>query len=156
MKTDAQRKQGRYERIVAQLEVELAKCDDPIARMATAVAVLYHKQPVFSWTGFYRLLDDRLVVGPYQGSLACQQIEIGKGVCGTAFERNETIVVPDVHAFPGHIACDARSRSEIVVPYHDTRGNVQGVLDVDSTDLASFDDVDAIWLERVVAMLRRR
>jgi L-methionine (R)-S-oxide reductase len=150
MSTPEDRKRGRYERILAQLEIELAKCDEPISRMATAVAVLHHKQPSFFWTGFYRLVDGRLVVGPYQGSLACQQIDVGLGVCGTAVARDESIIVPDVSAFPGHIACDSRSRSEVVVPYHDSAGRVAGVLDVDSTDLEAFDEVDAKWLGRIV------
>ena len=149
----ADRKQGRYERIREQLAVELVRCDDRLARMATTVALLHHRQPHFFWTGFYRLVDGRLVVGPYQGTLACQVIEVGTGVCGAAFARNETIVVPDVHQFPEHIACDARSRSEIVVPLRNDAGEAIGVLDVDSTELGAFDEVDAEWLERIVGML---
>ena len=150
---DDTRKTGRYERIRDQLGVELAKCEDPVARMATAVALLHHRQPHFFWTGFYRRLGDRLVVGPYQGSLACQVIELGRGVCGTAAAEDRTLVVGDVHAFPGHIACDARSRSEVVVPCHDRSGAVVGVLDVDSSQLAAFDEVDAVHLEQIVAMV---
>ncbi len=144
------RKEGRYRRIREQLAAELAKSDDPVARMATTVAVLHHKQPHFFWTGFYRLVEGRLLVGPYQGSLACQQIDLGAGVCGTAAAEDRTIVVPDVHAFPGHIACDARSRSEIVVPFHDSSGTVAGVLDVDASAPAAFDGVDAVHLEAIV------
>lgn len=147
------RKEGRYGRIREQLADELVKSDDIVARMATAVAVLHHKQPHFFWTGFYRLERGALVVGPYQGSLACQNIELGEGVCGTAAAEDRTLVVPDVHAFPGHIACDARSRSEIVVPYHDGTGAVAGVLDVDSTAPASFDDTDALHLQAIVRMV---
>jgi len=146
-------KDGRYRRIREQLAAELRKCDDPIARMATTVALLHHKQPHFFWTGFYRLVGGRLVVGPYQGSLACQQIELGRGVCGTAFVRGETIVVPDVHAFPGHIPCDARARSEIVVPYRDASGAPAGVLDVDARTTNAFDEVDREHLEGIVEML---
>lgn len=146
-------KDGRYRRIREQLAVELRKCDDPIARMATTAALLHHKQPHFFWTGFYRRVGDRLVVGPYQGSLACQQIEFGRGVCGAAFARGETIVVPDVHAFPGHIPCDARSRSEIVVPYRDASGTLAGVLDVDARVPDAFDDVDREHLEAIVELL---
>jgi GAF domain-containing protein len=149
----AQIKAGRYQRLREQLALELAKCDDPVARMATTAAVLHAKQPHFFWTGFYRLVDGRLIVGPYQGSLACQVIEIGAGVCGTAFHRHRTIVVPDVHQFPGHIACDARSASEIVVPYTSPDGQQRGVLDVDALDLDAFDDVDAEHLEAVVALV---
>ncbi len=150
--TDA-RKEGRYQRLRQQLEAELAKSDDPVARMATAVAVLHAKQPHFFWTGFYRRVGDGLVVGPYQGSLACQTIAWGAGVCGTAAAEDRTIVVPDVHAFPGHIACDARSRSEVVVPYHDPDGRVAGVLDVDATAPDAFDETDALHLEAVVRMV---
>jgi len=153
MSTERDRKLGRYRRIREQLAVELAKCDDAIARMATVAALLHHRQPHFFWTGFYRRIGDELIVGPYQGSLACQTIPIGQGVCGTAFSRDETLVVPDVHAFDGHIACDARSRSEIVVPYRDPDGAIAGVLDVDSTDLAAFDEIDAQQLERILALL---
>jgi len=153
MTTDRDRKLGRYLRIRERLDVELARCDDPIARMATTAALLHHRQPHFFWTGFYRRVGDELVVGPYQGSLACQTIPIGQGVCGTAFARAETLVVPDVHAFPGHIACDARSRSEIVVPYRDDHGDLAGVLDVDATAEAAFDEVDADQLEAIIARL---
>ena len=153
MSTERDRKLGRYRRIREQLDVELGKSDDPFARMATVAALLHHRQPHFFWTGFYRHVGDELVVGPYQGSLACQAIPIGQGVCGTAFARGKTLIVPDVHGFEGHIACDARSRSEIVVPYRDPHGNPAGVLDVDSTDLAAFDDIDAKQLEIIVEML---
>jgi GAF domain-containing protein len=146
-------KDGRYRRIREQLARELLKCDEPTARMSTIAALLHHKQPHFFWTGFYRLVGGRLVVGPYQGSLACQQIELGRGVCGTAFARGETIVVPDVSAFPGHIPCDARSRSEIVVPYRDATGALGGVLDVDARVPDAFDDVDREHLEAIVELL---
>ena len=148
--SDRGRKAGRYGRIREQLEVELAKCDEPLARMATAIALLHHRQPHFFWTGFYRLVGNELIVGPYQGSLACQVIPVGQGVCGATVVREETLVVPDVHAFEGHIACDSRSRSEIVVPYRDGNGAVAGVLDVDSTAPAAFDEVDAEHLEAIV------
>jgi len=151
--SDGQRKTGRYQRIRAQLEVELAKCDEPLARMATTVALLHHRQPHFFWTGFYRLVGNELIVGPYQGSLACQIIPVGQGVCGATVVREETTIVPDVHAFEGHIACDSRSRSEIVVPYRDADGAVAGVLDVDSTEILSFDEVDAEHLEAIVGIV---
>ena len=142
----------RYQRIRSQLAGELTKTDDPIARMATIVALLHHKQPRFFWTGFYRLAENGdLVVGPYQGTLACQVLPAGQGVCGASVARSETLVVPDVHAFPGHIACDGRSNSEIVVPVPDVEGTIVGVLDVDSTDLDHFDAVDAEQLEAIVA-----
>ena len=147
------RKRGRYERIRERLAVELARCDEPLARMATTVALLHHRQPHFFWTGFYRLVGNELIVGPYQGSLACPIIPVGQGVCGATVVQGATIVVPDVHAFEGHIACDSRSRSEIVVPYRDRDGAVAGVLDVDSAERASFDEVDAEHLEAIVEMV---
>lgn len=146
-------KEGRYERILVQLEELLKKSHDPVARMATLSAVLYHKFDTYFWCGFYRLVEGELVVGPYQGPLACQILEKGKGVCWAGVERNETIVVEDVHQFPGHIACDSRSRSEIVVPFRDAYGHVLGVLDVDSDQPAAFDDTDAVCLEKIVALM---
>lgn len=147
-------KASRYQRIVDQLTELVGKSSDPVARMATVAAVLHHKQPVFSWTGFYLLRDGDLVVGPYQGPVACLVLlPRHTGVCWAGVDRGETVVVPDVHAFPGHIACDPRSRSEIVVPLRDAQGRVVGVLDVDSTRLAAFDEVDAHWLERVAALV---
>ncbi len=147
-------KRRRYLRLREQLEGELVKTADPVARMATIVALLHHKQPRFFWTGFYRLVENGdLLVGPYQGPLACQILPAGQGVCGAAVARGETVVVPDVHAFPGHIACDSRSNSEIVVPLRDTSGAIVGVLDVDSQDFGRFDAVDAEQLEAIVAMV---
>ncbi len=147
-------KRDRYQRIHEQLELELQKTPDLTARMATMVALLHHKQTHFFWTGFYRLQPDgSLLVGPYQGSLACQVLAPGAGVCGAAQREGETLVVPDVDQFPGHIACDSRSRSEVVVPYRSPDGAQQGVLDVDASRPAAFDEVDAEWLERVVALL---
>ena len=144
---------GRYERIEAQLRDLFRKTRDPVARMATIAALLHHKQPHFFWTGFYRLLDGDLVVGPYQGSLACQVLERGKGVCWAAVQRGEVVVVPDVHAFPGHIACDARSESEIVVPVRDASGTIVGVLDVDSDKLDSFHEADARGLAAITSLI---
>ncbi|GAB4369253.1 MAG: GAF domain-containing protein [Acidobacteriota bacterium] len=143
----------RYRRIDGQLAGLFAKygaAADLEARLATAVAVLHHKMPHFFWTGVYRLVGDDLVVGPYQGPLACAVLERGKGVCRACVERRETIVVPDVHAFADHIACDPRSRSEIVVPII-RDGAVLGVLDVDSDRPEAFGAVDAEGLERIVA-----
>jgi len=106
----------RYKRIYEQLRGLLTKTNDKIARMATIVAVLHHKMPHFFWTGFYRIVDGELIVGPYQGPLACQVLGKNKGVCWACVNRKETIIVPDVEKFPGHIACDPRSKSEITVP----------------------------------------
>jgi len=141
-------KQRRYASIQAQLVELLAKSDDPTARMATIVALLHHKQPRFSWTGFYRKVESGdLLVGVYQGLVACQVLPEGVGVCQAAVQRGQTVVVADVHSFPGHIACDSRSRSEIVVPVRDADGAIVAVLDVDSTRPDSFDALDAEQLE---------
>ncbi len=146
---------GRYERIRVQLSGLFAKygpaCDTQ-GRLASAVALLHHKMPHYFWTGIYRLEGEDLVVGPYQGPLACAVLERGTGVCWAGVRTGETIVVPDVHAFPGHIACDARSKSEIVVPLRDAAGKIVGVLDVDSESPAAFDERDAAGLEAIVAL----
>lgn len=133
-----------YRQVVALVEHE---CDD-IANMAN-VAAMIHATIEPLWTGFYRVVGDELVLGPFQGPLACSRIKYGKGVCGTAWERGETLVVEDVEKFPGHIACSSLSRSEIVVPvWRD--GKVVAVLDIDSAELATFDETDRVWLERIV------
>lgn len=144
---------GRYRRLHEQLSTLLAKTDDPVARMATTCAVLHHKQPHFFWTGFYRLQGGKLVVGPYQGPVACSVLPGPDGVCWAAVNSGATLLVPDVHAFPGHVACDARSRSEIVVPVRDARGAVVAVLDVDSDRPDAFSEVDRGGLEAIVALL---
>jgi GAF domain-containing protein len=123
---------------------------DSVARMAGVVAVLHGLMPHFFWTGFYRVVGGGLVIGPYQGTPGCARIAWGRGVCGTAWKTGESQVVADVHAFPGHIACDARSESEIVVPVRDPRGRVIAVFDVDSEELGAFDEVDREWLERIL------
>ena len=125
---------------------------DTIAKMANIAAVL-HETFGFWWTGFYRVAGDELVLGPFQGPVACMHIPYGKGVCGTAWKRNETVVVPDVEEFPGHIACSSASKSEIVVPVHGAAGEVTAVLDIDSDRLATFDEIDKDWLERIVTLL---
>ena len=125
---------------------------DLIAKMANVAAVL-HGTFGFWWTGFYRVAGGELVLGPFQGPVACMHIPFGKGVCGTAWKRNETVVVPDVELFPGHIACSSASRSEIVVPVHGPDGAVTAVLDIDSDRLATFDDEDKVWLEKIVTWL---
>jgi L-methionine (R)-S-oxide reductase len=150
---DKIKKQGRYERIFNQLEILLQKSNDKHARMATVVAVLHHKMDYFFWTGFYILSNGELIVRSYQGPVACQVLEKNKGVCWAAINRGETVVVEDVHQFPGHIACDSRSNSEIVVPLCNAEGEIIGVLDVDSKEKASFDEVDAHWLEKIIAMI---
>lgn len=145
-------KADAYRQLEAQLASVLDGIDDEIAIMAT-VSCLIHHGFGHLWTGFYRTVErDRLLrVGPYQGTLGCLEIAFGRGVCGTAAAERRTVVVPDVEAFPGHIACDGRSRSEIVVPVLGADGDVRAVLDVDSASLAAFDDEDRAALERIVA-----
>ncbi len=143
-------------RAYAELELHLASVlegiTDEIAIMAT-VSCLLHQGLGHLWTGFYRVVEpgDRLRVGPYQGTLGCLEIAFGRGVCGTAAAERRTLVVPDVEAFPGHIACDGRSRSEIVVPVFGADGALLAVLDVDSERHAAFDEDDRVALERIVA-----
>lgn len=143
----------RYERIYNQLQELLLKTENTIARMATVAALLHHKMPQFFWTGFYILAEGELIVGPYQGPLACQVLEKKKGVCWAGILQEKTIVVPDVHKFPGHIPCDSRSNSEIVVPLFNKEKEVWAVLDVDSQKLNTFSDIDKEWLERIVKLI---
>ncbi|MCF8371759.1 MAG: GAF domain-containing protein [Bacteroidales bacterium] len=150
---DQSKKEGRYSRIVTQLESLLQKTNDPYARMATICAVLNHKMDYFFWTGFYFMVDGEMTVQSYQGPLACQILEKDKGVCWAGFNQRKTLVVPDVEKFPDHIACDSRSKSEIVVPVFDAKNEIVGVLDVDSDNLNSFDDLDATYLEKIVGMI---
>ena len=150
---DAQGKRERYGRLAEQLRELFVSTRDPMARMATAAALLHAKMAGFFWTGWYLLKDGELTVGPYQGSLACLVLPAHQGVCWAGLDRGEPVIVPDVHAFPGHIACDSRSRSEIVVPLRDRSGAVVGVLDVDSERRDHFDDVDCEGLEAVAALI---
>ena len=143
----------RYDRIAEQLAELYDKVTDPQARMASAVALLQHKMPHFFWTGFYRLVDGDLIGGPYQGPIACMLLERHKGVCWAAVERGEPVLVPDVHAFPGHIACDSRSESEVVVPVRDASGAIVGVLDVDSEKPDAFSQADVDGLTKIAAMI---
>lgn len=147
------KKEKRYERLFGQTVDLLKEREYPVARMATIAAVLHHKMENFFWTGFYLLEDGELIVGPYQGPVACILLKKDTGVCWAGVNQAKTIVVPDVHDFPGHIACDSRSRSEIVVPVKNSGGEIIAVLDVDSKDLASFDEIDAKWLEKIVGLL---
>jgi len=147
-----QPKPALYREMVAELAALIAGERDFIANLANGAALLYHSLPDLNWAGFYLLRDGELVVGPFQGKPACVRIAIGKGVCGTAAERRETVIVRDVHEFPGHIACDAASNSEIVVPIVKD-GELIGVLDLDSPKLARFDEQDREGLEKFVAAL---
>lgn len=144
---------GRYARIREQLAELFVTNRDPLARMATAVALLHHKNPHFFWTGFYRLVDGDLIVGPYQGPLACALLEREVGVCWAGVLRGEPVLVPDVHQFEGHIACDARSASEVVVPLRDADGRIVGVLDVDSSELDAFSRADVDGLVSIVELI---
>jgi GAF domain-containing protein len=143
-----------YAAIAAVWRDEGGETLDDIALMSTINSVLANRFPHFYWTGFYRVCGDRLVVGPYIGTVGCLQIEFGRGVCGTAAERRSTVIVPDVNQFPGHIACDPNSKSEIVVPVFDAEDALIAVLDVDSDQLNAFDEDDARGLERIAALFR--
>jgi len=141
-----------YKQCEQKLVAMLADEADNIVKMATISSVLSGSFPHFYWTGFYRDINGELVVGPYQGTPACTRIQIGKGVCGSAAATGITQVVEDVHAFDGHIACDAASNSEIVVPVFQA-GEIIAVLDIDSTEFGSFDEIDAEHLERILAQV---
>lgn len=147
------RKAERYLRVYGQLMKLVTKSPDPTARMATIAAIMHHKFDYYFWTGFYRLIEGDLTVTCYQGSVACLVLAPHKGVCWAAIDKKCSQIVKDVNAFPGHIACDSRSVSEIAVPVFDRGGQIAAVLDVDSRDLASFDEVDAEWLEKIVALI---
>ncbi len=144
-------KEEQYRILFSQLEGLISGETDLIANMANTAAVL-KAQFDFLWVGFYLVRSDVLVLGPFQGPLACTRIAKGKGVCGTAWQRDETLIVPDVAAFPGHIACSSLAKSEIVVPLT-KEGSVIGVLDVDSEYLDQFDEVDARYLQRIAQLL---
>lgn len=144
-------KSSRYELLYKQVRSVVAGETDAIANMAN-VAAMIHETFGFLWTGFYRVVGDVLVLGPFQGPLACSRIAYGRGVCGTAWKQGSSVIVPDVDKFPGHIACSSASRSEIVVPVK-VDGEVTAVLDVDSERIGTFDDVDSHWLERIAALL---
>ncbi len=143
-----------YRELNGQLTALFAGERNGLANTANLAAVLYQGLPELNWAGFYFLTEGELVLGPFQGKVACVRIALGRGVCGTGAQRQETIIVPDVHAFPGHIACDSASRSEIVVPLVH-QGQLLGVLDLDSPELARFDADDAIGLNTAVALLLR-
>ena len=147
-------KQERYEALLPQIAAVVSDESDLIANMANVAAML-HETFGFWWTGFYRVVGEELVLGPFQGPMACTRIRKGRGVCGTAWAKAETRVVPDVELFPGHIACSSASRSEIVVPIWQ-EGKIIAVLDIDSAQLATFDETDRLYLERIVELLVNR
>lgn len=146
---DGKKKEGRYQRMLTQLEELCKKPGTPLSRMASITAVLHNKMEHFFWTGYYLLEDGDLFVGPYQGPVACQKLERGKGVCWAAVERDTAVIVPDVTQFPGHISCDSRSKSEITLPVHDKTGTIKAVLDIDAKDLDQFDAVDSLYLTKI-------
>jgi GAF domain-containing protein len=142
-----------YENIYPQLKALLGGETDQIANLANFSAVLKEAFDFF-WVGFYLKKEGQLVLGPFQGPIACTRIPFSKGVCGHSFSTNSTIIVPDVEAFPGHIACSSATKSEIVTPIHDKNGELAGVLDIDSDVLNDFSDVDKVWIERMVELLK--
>ena len=143
----------RYQQVFEKCHAVLDGETDNIAAMATIASLLAQGFSHLYWVGFYRMLGGELVIGPYQGTLGCLRIGLNRGVCGAAASEVKTMIVDDVHDFPGHIACDPRSQSEIVVPVIDVAGNVVAVLDVDSTEKSSFDGVDRDGLEKIVGLL---
>lgn len=147
------KKEGRYNRIYTQLEELLQKTGEPLARMATICAVLHHKMDHYFWTGFYLLKEDQLIVGPYQGPVACQELEKNKGVCWAAVNQKNAVLVEDVHSFPDHISCDSRSQSEIALPVFDREKNIRAVFDVDSDKLNAFTITDQIYLEKILDLI---
>lgn len=147
-------KEEKYRLLTKQISALIEGETDAIAVMSNVSAAI-HEEMGFFWTGFYRVKEGELVLGPFQGPVACMHIGYGRGVCGTAWKQQETIVVPDVEQFPGHIACSSLSRSEIVVPVFSQNGSVQAVLDIDSKELATFDDVDRQYLEEICKLISR-
>ncbi|MBQ5638662.1 MAG: GAF domain-containing protein [Alistipes sp.] len=144
-------KAERYALLLEQVASLVQGETDRVARMAN-VAAMIHQTFGFWWTGFYRVVGEELVLGPFQGPLACMRIRYGRGVCGTAWKERRTVIVPDVEQFPGHIACSSASRSEIVIPLM-RADEVVAVLDIDSEKLATFDEEDRHWLEQIVSLV---
>ncbi len=148
-------KKSRYLRLIAQLDELTLKSNDPVARMATITAILYHKTDYYFWAGFYILKSDQLIVGPYQGPVACQILENGKGVCWASVKAEKPVIVEDVDKFPGHIACDSRSRSEIVIPVFNSGHKLMAVFDGDARKISQFDDSDREMLEEIMKFIYR-
>ena len=146
-------KEEKYSLLYKQIASLIEGESDTIANMAN-IAAMIQETFHFWWTGFYRVLDGQLILGPFQGPLACSRIAYGRGVCGTAWKERRTELVPDVDKFPGHIACSSLSRSEIVVPVFDEDGTVTAVLDIDSEHIATFDECDKEWLEKIVSLIK--
>ena len=148
---DKDMKESRYQELYQTIAAVTQGETDNIANMANTAALI-HESFGFWWTGFYIVKGEELVLGPFQGPVACTRIGFGKGVCGTAWKRRESIIVPDVEEFPGHIACSSLSRSEIVIPIFKD-DDIIGVLDIDSKELSTFDETDRVWLEKISALL---
>jgi L-methionine (R)-S-oxide reductase len=146
-------KEGKYKELYPQVKALLEGEGDQIANMANICSALKYGMNFF-WVGFYLVKNDELVLGPFQGTVACTRIKKGKGVCGTSWDQNKVLIVEDVDKFPGHIACSALSRSEIVLPVYNSKKEIIGVLDVDSDESASFDKTDEEWLSKVVSLLQ--
>ena len=145
-----------YATLAEQLRSLVADEPDAIANMANCAALLFHSLPDINWAGFYLLKESQLVLGPFQGRPACVRIPLGGGVCGTAAERRTTLRIPNVNEFPGHIACDSASRSELVIPLTNNDGQLVGVLDIDSPIFARFDEQDEAGLEALAAIVARK
>jgi len=151
---DQEKKAKRYSRLYTQISELIAKSsNNPLSNMATIIAVLHHKMDHFFWTGFYLLQNGKLQVGPYQGSLACINLAKDSGVCWAGINSKKSVLVENVEEFPGHIACDSRSKSEVVIPLKNAKGDIIGVLDVDSEKLSSFDETDVEWLEKMLTLV---
>lgn len=151
---DKKKKEGRYARLYRQIKDLIDKSsNNPLSNMATINAVLYHKMDYFFWIGFYLLQEGKLQVGPYQGSLACINLARDTGVCWAAINQQKPVVVDDVEKFSGHIACDSRSKSEVVIPLKNNREEIIGVMDVDSTVFNSFDEIDVKWLQKIIELV---
>jgi len=149
---DVDKKRELYGKAYAEIKEKVKGVDSVVPRMATVAAVLKDIMPHYFWCGFYFAEEDEMIIGPYQGSLACANISY-TGVCGSSAKKKETVVVPNVHEFPGHIACDERSNSEIVVPLLDDQGRVIAIFDVDSSEIGAFDDIDKEFLEKLMPVL---
>jgi GAF domain-containing protein len=148
------RKENKYERLYLQIKTLIDKSsNNPWSNMATLIAVLHNKMSYFFWTGFYLLQQDKLQVGPYQGSLACINLAKDTGVCWAGINGGKSLIVDNVEEYPGHIACDSRTKSEVVVPLKNTKGEIVGVLDVDSRELNSFDETDVKGLEKIISLV---
>ncbi len=148
------KKEEAYKWAAGQVRAQVKRHVDVVATLANTAAILKSRFPHYFWVGFYFLKEERLILGPFQGPPACMKLGLDKGVCAASATSKQTVVVPDVHEFAGHVACDGRANSEIVVPLFDHRHNLKAVLDVDSERLNDFDDTDAKGLETIAALLK--